>query len=380
MRVAAVAAAASRAAVSGVDGQQQQPRRRRPGRCGRRARARPPATTRPPAARRPVAGGAAPARRPGRRRAPGPATARSASRTGAATCPSGSSDGQARADQPDVGDRLAARGPAAGQHPAGQPAGVGRGPGRVRRPPGSGDGGQVGRGEHGARRAGRRRTTATGTVGGAAAPAPGRRRAQREHQGEARRAAPAATCRNRCTGERGRRKRTTCPCSVRGGVRAAGQRQVVDAGRRCGRAAARRRPCQLLGQSAALDRCRASRAPGRWRGGSSTLTSSLRRRPLPLVTRTPWRAGVRRSAAALAAVGPVEARALEDDADRAVDLAHRGAALRALGHRGVAEGLHDLELVLALGVGAGVLVRGHGGGLPGRVSEPGLALAPGDCQ
>ena len=57
------------------------------------------------------------------------------------------------------------------------------------------------------------------------------------------------------------------------------------------------------------------------------------------------------------------------------------ALARALGDWRVAEGLHDLELVLALGVGAGVLIRGHGGGLPGRTQiwVPDLALTPGDC-
>src|SRR4029450_8382495 len=84
--------------------------------------------------------------------------------------------------------------------------------------------------------------------------------------------------------------------------------------------------------------------------------------------------GAPRPARGLAAVGAVEARALEDDADRPVDLAHGGAALRAFADRRVGEGLHALELVLAPGAGAGVLVRGHGGDslvllLPGARSD-----------
>ena len=65
----------------------------------------------------------------------------------------------------------------------------------------------------------------------------------------------------------------------------------------------------------------------------------------------------RRLGAGRAGVGAVEARALEDDADRVEDLAQPPLARRALGQRLVGEGLHRLELVTARG--AGVLVRGH---------------------
>src|SRR5690606_25932538 len=58
-----------------------------------------------------------------------------------------------------------------------------------------------------------------------------------------------------------------------------------------------------------------------------------------------------------AAVGAVEAAALEHDPDRGEDLAQVAGASRALGQGGVGEGLHGLEAVVA--GGAGVLVGRH---------------------
>src|SRR5215813_2545101 len=58
------------------------------------------------------------------------------------------------------------------------------------------------------------------------------------------------------------------------------------------------------------------------------------------------------------AVGPVEARPLEHNSDWREHLAQPAAARAAYRQRVVAETLHDLKLVSALG--AGVLVRRHG--------------------
>src|SRR5687767_792240 len=118
----------------------------------------------------------------------------------------------------------------------------------------------------------------------------------------------------------------------------------------------------------------AARRRGRRGGGGRRRRAVLLRGRALLRRRRAVRGGRLRRRGGLAAVGAVEARALEDHADRAVDLPYGRAALRALAHGGVGEGLHHLELVLALGVGAGVLVRGHGDGLPGRaeVVPPGL--------
>ena len=65
-----------------------------------------------------------------------------------------------------------------------------------------------------------------------------------------------------------------------------------------------------------------------------------------------------RAGRAAAAVGAVEARALEDDADRGVDLAQLALAVRADGQRVVGELLNHFERLAALG--ALVLVRRHG--------------------
>src|SRR6266540_1218077 len=75
-----------------------------------------------------------------------------------------------------------------------------------------------------------------------------------------------------------------------------------------------------------------------------------------------------------AAVGAVEARPLERDADRAEHLAQRAPALLTRGEGIVGERLHDLGLVAAFL--APVLVGGH---LPASACRP-LALATVDCQ
>ena len=80
-------------------------------------------------------------------------------------------------------------------------------------------------------------------------------------------------------------------------------------------------------------------------------------------SRTPSRSRTTRDAGTVddepgAAVGAVEARALEDDADGVVELAQLAAARGALGQGVVGERLHDLQR-LAAG-GARVLVGGHG--------------------
>src|SRR5205085_2133410 len=59
-----------------------------------------------------------------------------------------------------------------------------------------------------------------------------------------------------------------------------------------------------------------------------------------------------------AAVGAVEAAALEDDAHRGEDLAQGSPAVGTLGEGLVPERLHDLEVLATLL--AGVLVGGHG--------------------
>src|ERR1700722_2780196 len=79
----------------------------------------------------------------------------------------------------------------------------------------------------------------------------------------------------------------------------------------------------------------------------------------------------RHGARALTAVGPVEAGALVDDADRGEDLTEVAAAGAADCQRIIGEPLHDLGLVSA--IGAGVLVRRHVSSLCG------LALAAVNC-
>jgi cellulose synthase/poly-beta-1,6-N-acetylglucosamine synthase-like glycosyltransferase len=74
----------------------------------------------------------------------------------------------------------------------------------------------------------------------------------------------------------------------------------------------------------------------------------------------------------LTAVGPVEAGALEDDADGREDLAKLATARRADGQGVIGELLHDLEPLCA--IGAGVLVRRHGSSLCG--AGPGNPGAP----
>jgi 16S rRNA C967 or C1407 C5-methylase (RsmB/RsmF family) len=64
------------------------------------------------------------------------------------------------------------------------------------------------------------------------------------------------------------------------------------------------------------------------------------------------------SAQVIARVRAIEARALEDDADRVEQLAQTTIALGALGQRVVDEGLDDLKAVLALSARIGV--RRHG--------------------
>src|SRR5271166_2398079 len=63
--------------------------------------------------------------------------------------------------------------------------------------------------------------------------------------------------------------------------------------------------------------------------------------------------------AAVAAVRLVETGALEDDPDAAEDLAYRSVAGRAPGERIVLEGLHDIEVSIALV--ASIFVRRHAG-------------------
>ena len=365
--VAVVAAAASRAAVAGVDGEQQQPGRRVGRSVGRRRRPRRgPARRRPPpppcaaSGERgqdvdPVAG----AHQGGHGEVGQPHRGRHLTR--------GQQRGQPGPDQPDVGDRLAGadrRRPGPGRParraPARAPAGhdVGREPGDgevlPRRAP--------------CRPAGRRPRPTTGTVGRRARVGRAGCRAQRRGTSATtassdRRRPPrgvhggAGTAQARHAAELARRRAAVGPAAA----------EVVDGAVRCGR---RRR--RAVVSSAALDPLPAASRRG-WRRRCSDEELSFEddgrravgRRALLRRRRAVGRGALRRGRG-LAAVGAVEARALEDDADRAVDLAHRGAALRALGHRRVGEGLHQLELVLALGVGAGVLVRGHGGGLPGR--------------
>ena len=66
------------------------------------------------------------------------------------------------------------------------------------------------------------------------------------------------------------------------------------------------------------------------------------------------RGPVGRALGRLAAVGAVEAAALEDHAHLAEQLAQTALALGALGQRVVAEGLHRVELVVALGARIGI--------------------------
>ena len=84
---------------------------------------------------------------------------------------------------------------------------------------------------------------------------------------------------------------------------------------------------------------------------------------------------LRSVAAGGAAVGLVEATALEGDADAPEHLAEVAAADGAFGQRSVAEGLHDLEFVVA--VLAAVFVGRHGEPRRARVV---LALQGRECQ
>ena len=264
----------------------------------------------------------------------------------ACTVRSGWASARPAADQADVGDRLAApqRG---GEHPAGavvgQPVGR-RCPARSRRRRGR----PVRRPRPAARSCA---ATGTATVGG------GRARAWPA----ARRAPPAAATAAASGRRRARtRRRERAPAAayvVDRGMRATLGRRPAPRPRVVHRPAdgsAGGGPCGRLAGSrvdAGLTRSRRPRIPTR-----TSPSRGRRRAEDPTASRRSPRSteAERRGAA----VGAVEARALEDHADGVEDLAQPALALRAVGERVVAEALELLERVTALG--AGVLVGGHG--------------------
>ena len=144
--------------------------------------------------------------------------------------------------------------------------------------------------------------------------------------------------------------------------------QVRHAGHCARRSAAfRREP----GSRCVVRRCRSRRRAGgattrsRRRGREESLLGAGRgARGRRVAGRLLRGAGRERGARARAGVGAVEAGALEDHADRVEDLAQAAGARRADGQRVVAEALHLLERVPALG--AGVLVGRHDSGTSGR--------------
>ena len=193
--------------------------------------------------------------------------------------------------------------------------------------------------------------TSTATVGGGGAAAAwspagdGDRGQQRGEQ-------PAAAQHGAAYGgrrERGRGGRGARPCPRRVGVRGrrgpalhrAAGRPALGGARRLARR--RRRPACCSDFAAGLDDGVARRRRRRTTELARADDVARRRR-----SRTRRRA----------AVGAVEARALEHHADGVEDLAQPAVALRALGQRVVGEALELLEGVAALG--AGVLVGRHG--------------------